>query len=50
MSNDNSPHEAIVIGPGVMVMRSDPGASQDPASWLQSAWEVKVPSFSNRIV
>jgi len=50
MSKDISPQKAIVIGPGVTVSRSDPRASQDPPSRLQSAWDANVLSFSNRIV
>ena len=50
MSKDSSPQKAIVMGPGTMLTRSDPGACQVPASWLQSACEANLPSLSNRIV
>jgi hypothetical protein len=50
MSKDISPQKAIVMGPGVTATRSAPLACQDPASRLQSACELNVPLFSNRIV
>ena len=50
MSSDISPQKAMVIGPGVIVRRSEPRASHVPLTRLQSAWEPNVLSFSKWMV